>query len=112
MLQGLILQQVDFDLAAQEYGAASTESFKKMISTAFKKVEGSVALKDLHGLPKTPKAKTAAARKRKSIDNDGDNADDQSPTAKKGRKKGVAKKVQRKSSFVVSDVSEGKIFYP
>ncbi|GAM86768.1 hypothetical protein ANO11243_047880 [Dothideomycetidae sp. 11243] len=96
---------VNYDLAAKEYGAKSTESFKKMIFTAFKKVEkslndgGSPSSTQTTDQSATP-AKGRGGRKRKAADHGDAEADanDSTPT-KKPAKRGRPKKVKSEKAI-------------
>ncbi|KAF2158118.1 hypothetical protein K461DRAFT_310074 [Myriangium duriaei CBS 260.36] len=95
-------EAVDFNLAAQEFGSASTESFKKMIQTSWKKVEQSVtdgtAVEAVGKQLATPKKRQT--RKRKVEENDDGSAIPAVPK-KPAAKRGRAKKV--KEEKVVSE---------
>lgn len=99
----LTLLKINYEQAAKDFGSASIESFKKMISTTFKKIEKLAESGDLSApaVPKTPKKATPAkSRKRKA--NDDDDYADTTPSAKQSAAKKLrARKV--KDEKVVSD---------
>ena len=103
---------MNWDAAAKDYGAASTNSFRTMVSTAIKKVKDAAAANGEAAPATTPKPKNSATpnsekgrgRKRKVADADaGAEKDaDGSPAAKKVRGKGKGK--GKKGDGVVESV--------
>lgn len=79
--------QIDFDKAAADFGSASVDSFKRMISNSFKKVEAAEtnAANGESVAPPTP-AKAGKKRKAAAEVDDEEGEETAKPKAKRGRK--------------------------